>query len=163
MAVIRPAQKSDLPSILDIYNQGILDRIATLEEEPKDLEYMKNWFQSRSSRYAVLVSEIDSGEIGGWASLNPYSHRCAYAGVADLSIYIRRDLRGMGLGSALLSELERVARTNSFHKIVLMTFPFNPAGQGLYLKMNYRCVGIFQNQGKLDGKFVDVMAMEKLL
>ena len=163
MTVIRHAQIRDLPSILEIYNQGILDRIATLEEEPKDLEYMKGWFEGRSSRYAVLVLEIDPGEIGGWASLNPYSHRCAYSGVADLSIYIRRDLRGKGFGSALLSELERVARTNSFHKIVLMTFPFNPAGQGLYLKMNYRCVGIFQNQGKLDGKFVDVMAMEKLL
>ena len=163
MTVIRPAQESDFESILEIYNQGIEDRVATLEEDTKDMEYMKQWFESRSSQYAVLVSEIHPGEIGGWASLNPYSHRCAYSGVADLSVYIRRELRGMGLGSALLSVLEHVAKTNGFHKIVLMTFPFNLSGQGLYRKMGYRCVGIFENQGKLDGRFVDVMAMEKLL
>ena len=163
MTMIRPAQESDLPSILEIYNQGIQDRVATLEEDAKNMEYIKQWFESRSSRYSVLVAEILPGEIGGWASLNPYSHRCAYSGVADLSVYIRRELRGRRLGSLLLSNLEQVAKTNGFHKIVLMTLPFNLSGQGLYHKMGYRSVGIFENQGKLDGRFVDVMAMEKLL
>lgn len=163
MTAIRPAQEGDLASILEIYNQGIQDRVATLEEDTKDMEYMKQWFTNHSTRYSVLVAEINPGEIGGWASLNPYSHRCAYSGVADLSVYIRREFRGMGLGSLLLSDLERVAKINAFHKIVLMTFPFNLSGQRLYSKMGYRCVGIFKNQGKLDGRFVDVMAMEKLL
>ncbi len=163
MTVIRPAQEGDLPSILEIYNQGIQDRVATLEEDAKDMEYMKQWFESHANLYAVLVAEILPGEIGGWASLNPYSHRCAYSGVADLSVYIRRELRGRGLGSLLLSNLEQVAKTNGFHKIVLMTFPFNLSGQGLYRKIDYRSVGIFDNQGKLDGRFIDVMAMEKLL
>lgn len=99
MTAIRPAQEGDLASILEIYNQGIQDRVATLEEDTKDMEYMKQWFTNHSTRYSVLVAEINPGEIGGWASLNPYSHRCAYSGVADLSVYIRREFRGMGLGS----------------------------------------------------------------
>ena len=86
-----------------------------------------------------------------------------HAGVADLSVYIRRDWRGRGVGSALLKDLNDVARQNDFHKIVLFTFPFNESGQRLYQKMGYREVGVFRNQGKLDGRFVDVMAMEKLL
>ena len=134
-----------------------------MEEDAKEIVYMKQWLDNHSSRYSVLVAKIHPGEIGGWAYLNPYSHRCAYSGVAGLSVYIRRELRGAGPGSLLLSDLERVAKTNGFQKIVLMTFPFNLPGVGLYRKIGYRCVGIFANQGKLDSHFVDVMAMEKLL
>ncbi len=160
---VRSAQERDLIAILEIYNQGITDRIATLEADTKTIEYMRQWFTKRPARYQVLVAELQSEEIAGWASLNPYSPRLAYAGVADLSIYIRRDLRGQGIGSLLLPHLEEVARINQFHKIVLMTFPFNLSGQGFYRKMGYRSVGVFKNQGELDGHFVDVMAMEKLL
>ncbi|SDN71620.1 arsinothricin resistance N-acetyltransferase ArsN1 family A [Bacillus sp. OK048] len=161
-AIIRQAVESDIKSILEIYNQGIEDRIATLEEETKDYSYMKEWFERHQGRYRVMVSEQD-GNVAGWASLNPYSNRCTYEGVADLSIYISRDHRGIGLGKQLLAEIEIWATANGFHKIVLFTFPFNQLGQGLYRKMGYREVGVFQNQGKLDGEFVDVMAMEKLL
>ena len=103
------------------------------------------------------------GDITGWASLNPYSHRCAYAGVADLSVYVARDARGTGVGSLLLRALEKTAKAHEFHKIVLFTFTFNAGGQGLYRKLGYREVGTFHEMGKLDGRFVDVMAMEKTL
>ncbi|MGE7852924.1 arsinothricin resistance N-acetyltransferase ArsN1 family A [Bacillus paramycoides] len=160
--IIRQAVETDIMSILEIYNQGIKDRIATLEESPKDYSYMKEWFQRHQGRFKVVVTEQD-GKVMGWASLNPYSNRCAYDGVAELSIYISRDHRGKGLGKKLLIEIELLAIVNHFYKIVLSTLTFNQLGQGLYRKMGYREVGVFKNQGKLDGKFVDVMAMEKFL
>ncbi len=160
--VIRGAEETDISLILDIYNQGIEDRIATLEAETKDYSYMKEWFERHQGRYKVVVAEQD-GKVVGWASLNPYNNRCAYEGVAELSIYISRDQRGMGIGKKLLAEIESLARANSFHKIILFTFPFNQLGQGLYRKMGYREVGVFKNQGMIDGKSIDVMALEKLL
>lgn len=162
MITFRKATSSDLDSILRIYNQGIEDRIATLEMETKDTAYIEQWFQDHQGKHSILVAEKD-GKIVGWSSLNPYSHRCAYSGVADLSIYIDRDFRGQGIGSSLLPALEKEARRNNFYKIVLFTFPFNKNGQGLYQKNNYRTVGIFEKQGVLDGRFVDVMIMEKIL
>lgn len=159
---VRRATTEDVADILRIYNQGIEDRIATLEEEPKDLVYMKKWLDGHQGRHTVLVAE-KKGRVVGWSSLNPYSQRCAYRGVADLSIYIHRDHRGQGVGSILLDALENEARNSEFYKIVLFTFPFNGQGQGLYRKMNYREVGIFENQGILEGKPIDVMIMEKLL
>lgn len=159
---IRKAQKEDLPAILSIYNEGIEDHIATLEENPKDLDYMTDWFEKREERYAVLVAETE-GELVGWASLNPYSQRCAYSGVAELSVYVKRSHRGKGIGGSLLPALEAEAKARDFHKIVLFTFPSNSLGQGLYKKSGYREVGLFEQQGVLDGQFVDVLAMEKLL
>ncbi|GEC89268.1 arsinothricin resistance N-acetyltransferase ArsN1 family A [Brevibacillus brevis] len=159
---VRKASDEDLESILAIYNQGIVDRIATLETEVKAYTYIRKWFDEHQGRYTVLVAEVDNTIIG-WASLNRYSNRCAYDGVADLSIYIERDYRGKGVGKVLLRKLEETARSHQFYKIVLFTFPFNELGQGLYKKCGYREVGVFHNQGILDGSFVDVMAMEKVL
>lgn len=160
--IVRTAKETDLLPILNIYNEGIEDRIATLEEDIKDFVYIKEWFFNRDKRYEIIVAEIEN-EIVGWASLNPYSHRCAYAGVADISVYIQRENRGKGIGKSLLKELEDRARQVNFHKLVLFTFPFNKAGQGLYNSVGFREVGIFYEQGKLDNKYVDVMAMEKTL
>ena len=160
--VIKRTDESDINSILEIYNQGIEDRISTLETELKDYNYMKDWFDKHKGRYKVIVAEHER-QIVGWASLNQYNNRCAYDGVADISVYISREFRGKGIGKKLLVELELLAIQNGFHKMVLFTFPFNQLGQGLYKKMGFREVGVFKNQGILDGEYVDVMAMEKLL
>ncbi len=160
---VRSATAADLDAIRRIYNEGIEDRIATLDEDPKTTDDIAQWWAVHQDRYAVLVAENSEGIVVGWASLNPYSHRCAYAGVADLSVYVARDARGTGAGSLLLRALEKTAKAHGFHKIVLFTFTFNTGGQGLYRKLGYREVGTFHEMGKLGGRFVDVMAMEKTL
>ncbi len=160
---VRSAAIADLEAIRSIYNEGIADRIATLDEEPKSPDDMAAWWTAHQQRFGVLVAANTDGTIIGWASINPYSHRCAYAGVADLSIYVARSARGTGVGTKLLRELEKTAKSRAFHKIVLFTLALNPGGQGLYRKLGYREVGTFREQGRLDGRFVDVMAMEKIL
>lgn len=140
----REATNNDVAAILEIYNQGIMDRIATLETEPKDLPYMNQWFQDHQARYSILVAER-AGVVIGWASLNPYSHRCAYNGVSDLSA------------------IEAKAIQHDFRKIVLFTLPFNALGQGLYNKKGYRKVGVFEKQGVIGDQLIDVVIMEKVL
>lgn len=159
---IRSVREQDLNAVLRIYNEGIEDRIATLESEKKDRDDMEEWFRNRQGRYQALAAERQ-GTIVGWAALNPYSQRCAYDGVAELSVYIAREHRGTGVGTQLLGALEELARRQKFRKIVLFTFPFNTAGQRLYRKLGYRVVGTFEKQGMLDGQEIDVQIMEKLL
>ena len=159
--VIRTATRADIGAITRIYNEGIEDRIATLELNRKSEEEVSRWLFDRPPRYEVIVASLGQ-DIIGWAALNPYSHRCAYAAVADLSIYVARTMRGKGIGEQLLQALEARAQAQSFHKIVLFTLPFNTAGQRLYAKRGFREVGIFREQGVLDQQRVDVMAMEKI-
>lgn len=83
--------------------------------------------------------------------------------MADLSVYVARERRGTGVGSALLLALERIAKANEFHKIVLFALASNDAGTRLYRRVGYSEVGVFREQGRLDGKLVDVIAMEKIL
>lgn len=160
---VRESRASDLPAIRAIYNEGIEDRVATLDEDPKSEAEIDEWYRNQhDERYRVLVAER-AGHIVGWASLNCYSHRCAYRGVADLSVYVARHARGSGVGTALLRSIDEHACRGEFRKIVLFALAINDAGRRLYGKAGYREVGVFKEQGRLDGRAVDVVAMEKLL
>lgn len=159
---VRRATEQDVSEITTIYNEGIEDRIATLETETKTDKYVMEWLFQRDKRYSVILLEENSQTVG-WASINPYSHRCAYKGVGELSIYIKREYRGKGLGKKLLTYLENIGKQSGFYKFILFTFPFNNLGQGLYRRLGYREVGVFEKQGILDGKYVDIMVMEKLI
>ena len=161
-ALVRPAERADLEAIRTIYNQGIEDRCATLETSAYDADDMASWWRQHDDKYAVLVAENDGGEILGWASLNKFSHRCAHSAIADLSVYVARSHRGHGVGQALLEALESRGR-GIFRKIVLHALNDNQAGKQLYRKRGFREVGVFEAHGELDGRLINVVAMEKLL
>jgi L-amino acid N-acyltransferase YncA len=159
---LREATAADVPRICDIHNQGIEDRVATLDVEPHTLDEQREWFRHHGARHPVIVAEVN-GEVVGWASLNQFSSRAAYRFVADLSVYIERQWRGQGIGSRLLQDIIARAQSLGYHKIVLSAFPFNQAGMRLYEKFGFRTVGIYREQGLVDGRWVDTIVMEKLL
>ena len=159
---IRPATPDDAAAICTIYNQGIEDRIATLETEPRTPEERRQWMGARAARHPVVVAAT-GGQVVGWGSLNAFNPRPAYDNVVDLSVYVERGWRGRGVGRALLQHLLPLARTLGYHKMVLATFPFNEAGVALYQKVGFRPVGVYREQGRLDGRWVDVLIMERLL
>jgi len=160
---IRDATADDATSIAHIYNQGIEDRMATLETQLRTADERAAWLAARGSRHPVLVALDASGEIVGWASLNSFNPRPAYDHVVDLSVYVAREERGRGVGDALLSGLEQRARLLGYHKMVLAAFPTNAPGMRLYERHHFQTVGIYHEQGLLDGAWVDVIAMEKIL
>ena len=151
---VRLATPSDADAIARIYNQGIEDRVATLETELRTPEERREWMASRSPRHPVIVAEVaePGATVVGWGSLNVFNAREAYRFVADFSIYIERGWRGRGVGQALLERLVALAREHGFHKLVLSAFPTNVGGMALYTKLGFRTVGIYKDQGQLDGQ-----------
>lgn len=160
---IREAAREDAASIAHIYNQGIEDRSATLETQLRAPEERAEWLATRGPRHPVLVAVNGSGSVMGWGSLNPFNPRAAYDHVVDFSIYVAREQRGRGIGDALLGVLEARARMLGYHKMVLASFPTNAPGMRLYERHGFRTVGIYHEQGMLDGRWVDVVLMEKIL
>lgn len=157
----RPAEEIDLPAITRIYNQGIED-LGTLETDFRSVDERRHWLSCRDTRTPVIVA-LQSGVVRGWASINAFSPRVAYRFVADLSMYVERDARGTGIGSALMAKVITVARTFDYHKLVLTTFPQNTAALRLYDKFGFRHVGDYHEQGLLGGKWTDTRIMELLL
>lgn len=159
--LVRPATDKDIGAITRIYNQGIEDS-CTFETEIRSEEERLAWFRNHDEKHPVIVA-VRLGQVVGWASLNVYNPRFGYRFVADLSIYIERELRGNGVGSALLPVLIERAKALGFHKLVLTTFPHTTAGVKLYAKNGFSHVGDYKEQGLLNGVWTDVRVMELIL
>ncbi len=159
---IRRARSGDARAICDIYNEGIEDRIATLETRLRTGDEQRAWLKSRDARHPVIVAERDATVVG-WGSLNKFNPRPAYDYVSEFSVYVARSARGAGVGRNLLEKLIGVARDIGYHKMVLAAFAWNTAGIALYQRVGFRQVGVYREQGLLDGRWVDTVIMEKLL
>ena len=157
---IRLAQPGDVQAIAEIYNQGIEDRSSTFETQPRTAMDVQTWVADMS-RYPVLVVEFD-GAVVAWANLSSYRARSCYAGIADFSIYLRRDVRGRGIGKALLKALLGEAEERGFWKVLSRIFTFNEASLALCQTCGFRTVGVYEKHACLEGRWLDCAIVERV-
>lgn len=119
------ARLNDAVEIAQIYNEGIEDRIATFETEKRDGKERSAWLREHGKGHPVLVAEDVDGSVAGWASISAVGDRCVYSGVGEYSVYVRRDRRGVGVGSLLLKELLKSAAEKGYWKLIGRMFSFN--------------------------------------
>jgi phosphinothricin acetyltransferase len=162
MLKARPAELRDSASIAEIYNQGIDDRVATFETEHRTPELVAELLGARTYRHPAVVVE-DEQRVLGFAWTSEYRPRAAYAGVAEFSVYIVREARGRGVGRLCLEALIREAERRGFWKLVSRIFPENVASRRLCAALGFREVGIYRRHGKLDGRWMDCVIVERLL
>lgn len=160
--VTRLAVHQDAAAIAAIYNEGIADRIATFETEPRSRETLERQLSDKGDRYPTVVVERD-GAIVAWASAGPYRSRPAYAGVVEHSVYVARAARGTGAGRVALDALADAYAARGFWKILSRIFPENVASLRLHERAGYRVVGTYERHGKLEGVWRDCVIVEKLL
>lgn len=158
---IRQAVEQDAAALARIYNQGIEDRGATFETEPRSPNDMAAKLAERE-RYPLLVIAEDDVVLG-WAGLSSYRPRGCYAGIAEFSIYLDRRARGRGLGRQLLTSLIDVARERGYWKLVSRIFPWNVGSRALCRACGFREVGVYEKHGRLDGQWLDVVIVERLI
>jgi L-amino acid N-acyltransferase YncA len=159
---IRSALADDAAAIAEIYNQGIEDRVATYETKRRTAEDQRRWLQSIAGRYPAVVAQIDS-EIIGWAGAGPYRDRECYRGIGEFSMYVRRDWRRRGMGDLLLAGLISEAERLGLWKLLSRIFPFNEASRALCRKHGFREVGVYEKHARLDGCWLDVVIVERLI
>jgi phosphinothricin acetyltransferase len=151
---------SDAVAIAAIYNEGIVDRIATFETEPRSAEQVAGWFDNR---HPIVVVEGDDGAVLAFASSSTYRDRDCYAGIAEFSVYVARQHRGSGAGRIAMAALVDAATRAGFRKLVSRIFPENTASLALMVRMGFRQVGTYQRHGQLDGQWRDCVIVERLL
>jgi L-amino acid N-acyltransferase YncA len=156
---VRAARLEDAAAIARIYSEGIADRIATFETEPRTAEDVRKWFDGR---YPIAVAE-DGGEVAAFAAASQFRTRECYRGVAELSIYVARSRRGRGAGRAALDELLRQSEACGLWKIVAGVLNGNAASLRLLGRAGFREIGVYRKHAKLDGAWRDVVLLERLL
>lgn len=162
MITTRLATAADAPAIAAIHNEGIADRVATFETQPRTAEQVAAGLVAKGDRYPTIVAERD-GIVVAWAGAGAYRDRPAYAGVAEHSVYVARAARGTGAGRAALEALCRAYGERGFWKIVSRIFPENAASLTLHERCGFRVVGVYRRHGRLEGAWRDCVIVEKLL
>jgi phosphinothricin acetyltransferase len=156
----RAATLADAAAIAAIYNQGIADRVATFETNPRSAGKIAEWF---SGRQLVIVAETpETGPIAFAASF-PYNARPCYAGIGEFSVYVAREHRGRGAGRTVLAALIEAAPAAGLHKLTSRVFPENAASRALLKSLGFEEIGIHHRHGKLDGVWRDCVIVERLL
>ncbi len=156
MVSVRPMTPNDWPVVRAIYEQGIATGLATFERSAPDWD---DWNASHLT--ACRFVAIRDGRVAGWAALSPVSDRCAYAGVAEVSVYVADAWRGKGIGRALLEALVTASEQEGFWTLQAGIFAANMASVSLHERCGFRVVGRRERLGQLDGDWQDVLLLER--
>ena len=159
MLNIRPATVDDQQAIMDIYNEAVVNTAATFDTELRTMEKQMEWWEKHKKNHPVLVAE-EQGKITGWASLSPWSDRCAYDTTVEVSVYIHKDFRGRGIGSKLLEIVTLEGGKVGNHTVLSRITEGNESSIHIHEKFGYRHIGVMKEVGFKFGKFLDVNMMQ---
>jgi len=157
MTDVRDFTPTDWPAVEAIYMEGIRTGIATFETSPKSEE---SWTKG-SVPHSQLVAVGRDRTIYGWAVLWPVSDRCAYRGVAEVSVYVAASARGRGVGKILLNALAKRSEELGIWTMQAGIFEENKASIRLHEVCGFRTVGVRERLGCLRGVWKNVMLMER--
>ncbi|MBS1715317.1 MAG: GNAT family N-acetyltransferase [Armatimonadetes bacterium] len=156
---VRAALPSDAEAMAAAYNEGIEDRVATFETRSRTAEDIRDWFDCDLPKVVVELN----GTVVAFAAAFPYSDRCCYGGIAEFSVYVRRHLRGRGLGTVAMEGLVEAAVAHGLHKLMSRVFPENRASLAVLRRLGFRTVGTHRSHGRLDGAWKDCVCVERVL
>jgi len=161
---VRPAFHEDLPGILAIYNEAVLNTTASYDYEPGTLENRVVWFEDHvRDNFPVFVAVNEAGRVVGWSALNRYRDRKGYQFTTENSVYVAADMRGKGIGRLLMRPLIDAAWERGLHAILAGIDAQNEASIRLHASFGFVKVAHFRQVGFKFGRWLDVVYMELLL
>ena len=163
MMIIRPATPTDLPGILEIYNDAVLNTTASYDYEPRTLEQRIAWFDDHAkNNYAVFVAVNEQDRVVGWSALNRFHDRIGYRFTAENSVYVAADQRGKGIGTLLMPPLVEAARARGLRAILALIDAENEASIRLHSRFGFERVALLKQVGFKFNRWLDVVYMERL-
>lgn len=153
---IRLATADDLPAILEISNQYARTTPANFAVEPEPIEQWQRDFDTTHQKYPWLAASNENGEVIGFAKASPWKGRCAYAYSAEVTVYLRFDARGRGVGRALYEQLFAILRGQGYRTLLAgITLPNEPSVK-LHESLGMKRVAVLERVGWKFDRWHDV-------
>jgi L-amino acid N-acyltransferase len=160
---VRLAERRDAAAIRSIYNVEVAESTVTFDLVPRTLDEQVEWIDEHSGGHPAVVAVDEQGVVVGFGSLSPYRDRPAYRPTVEDSVYVRRDLRGAGIGRALLEELVRLGVAHGFHSMIARIVGGHEASIALHARCGFEIVGTEHEVGRKLGRWLDVVLMQRML
>jgi phosphinothricin acetyltransferase len=153
---IRVMQPGDWTHVRAIYAEGIATGDATFEIAPPE---WSQWDAAHRGDCRLVAAGQDG--VVGFAALSPVSARAVYRGVAEASVYVAERARGIGVGTALLAALIDASESAGIWTLQAGVFPENHASLRMNERAGFRVVGVRERIGCRDGRWRDVLLLER--
>lgn len=162
-ALLRPAIRTDIDQVTDIYAHAVRHGTASYElEPPSRIDMAVRYAALNDGGYPFIVAEEDDGRIAGYAYAGPFRPRPAYRFIVEDSVYIAPNRQGRGLGRLLLAELIGLCEKAGFRQILAVIGDGSPANPSvrLHAALGFRHSGTLEGSGFKHGRWLDTVIMQ---
>ncbi|MDR1677169.1 MAG: GNAT family N-acetyltransferase [Deltaproteobacteria bacterium] len=158
----RNAIETDLEEIVDIYNSTIPSRMVTADTETVSVESKQKWFEQHNSfKRPLWIVENESKGIIGWVSFQSFYGRPAYEATAEVSLYLKTEQRGQGLGKQILQYCINNAPNFGIKTLLGFIFSHNEPSLKLFRYLGFEDWATLPNIAELDGQEYSVKILGK--
>ncbi|HHT49551.1 MAG TPA: N-acetyltransferase [Firmicutes bacterium] len=152
----------DISALLAIYNYYVLNTTATFHVKVLTEEEMGQLVFFNDPQYETNVIKVE-GKICGYVLLTQYKKREAYKRTGEITIYLKSEATGKGIGNAALRYIERVAQEKGFHALIATVCAENEPSIKLFTKNGYQKCAHFSEVGWKFGRWLDIVVFQKIL
>jgi phosphinothricin acetyltransferase len=161
---IRNATEADVPEIQAIYAHHVLHGTGTFEDEPPSVEEMLGRFHKVVDKGHVWLVATDATGVLGYGYYAPFRDRSAYRFTVEDSIYVREDVRGQGVGKALVTRLIDLATNAGMRQMIAVIGDSENVGSiGVHASLGFHMIGTMKSSGLKFGRWLDVVTMQRAL
>lgn len=160
---VRLVEPRDADATRAIYNREVVESTVTFDMVERSLDEQLAWVEAHRGAHAAVVAVDDDGTVVGFGSLSPYRSRPAYAPTVEDSVYVHRGHRGQGLGRRLLEDLVDRARHHGFHSVIGRIVGGHAASIALHDRCGFEYAGTEREVGRKQGRWLDVVLMQRML
>lgn len=158
--ILRAAQACDAAGIAAIWNHVITATSATFTTQTKPLDEVTALIVDRAPGFVVAEQ---GGQLAGFATFGPFRSGPGYAHTAEHSILLAGHAQGQGMGRALMTELEQIARAQGMHSLIGAVSGENAAGIAFHKAMGFAEAGRLPQVGRKFDRWMDLVLMHKPL
>ncbi|MBV9537778.1 MAG: N-acetyltransferase [Acidisphaera sp.] len=161
---MRAVTGDDVAEIQGIYAYHVLHGTGTFEESPPSAEEMSERVRAVTGRGFAWLIAHDSTGVLGYGYYVQFRERTAYRYCAENSVYVREDVRGQGVGKALVSALIAHATANGFRQMIAVIGDSANVGSiGVHASVGFHHIGTMRAVGVKFGRWLDVVFMQRAL
>jgi phosphinothricin acetyltransferase len=161
--LVRDAEEGDLPGILAIYNDAVLNTTAIWNEAPVDLDNRRSWLAERRQRGFPVLVAVTGDHVAGYASFGDWRAWDGYRHTVEHSVYVYRGARGQGIGRQLMVPLIDRARAGGKHVMIAAIEAGNEPSLRLHDRLGFRRVGLLAEVGTKFGRWLDLAFLQLTL
>lgn len=162
--LIKPCCEKQVPAIMEIFNDAILNSTASYNYNAFTVETVKAWYtHKKNGNYPVIGLFDDKDTLLGFATYGPFRERPAYKYTVEHSVYVHPNERGKGYGTILLHEIVKRAEEQDYHIMVAGIDASNTISRKLHEKEGFTFCGLIQQTGYKFGRWLDLAFYQLIL